>query len=350
MVNIPAALIDAIKDQRAVLFLGAGASQQAKHPKGERIPQGDRLRGMICDKFLGGALKDKPLPAVAEYAASETGLSRFQEYIRELFLPFEPADFHLLIPTFRWRAIATTNFDLVIERAYENAPNPLQTLVKAVKNGDSFDTRFNKETDPVGFFKLHGCIDYYTDSEIPLILGNEQYASYDQNRDRFYNRFSDLGHEYPVIFVGYSISDPHVQKILFDLTDSSGRRPPFYLILPRFDEIETRYWARRKVIAIEATFKDFLNTIDQSILPIARAFPVGFGGGELSIRRHYQIAHPSEPSSVTSYLTNNVMHVHSGLVAPMQEPRKFYRGYDNGWGCIVQNLDARPFFLRFGAC
>jgi len=38
---------------------------------------------------------------------------RVQAYIRELLLPFEPAVFHFFIPRFRWRAIATTNFDLI---------------------------------------------------------------------------------------------------------------------------------------------------------------------------------------------------------------------------------------------
>ena len=124
-----------------MLFLGAGASQTAKHPTGDRIPQGEFLRDLICDKFLGGELKQKPLTAVASMAASEAGLSKFQEYIHQLFLPFEPTDFHLLMPKFRWRAIATTNFDLVIEKTYGNARAPLQNLVKTVKDDDNFDRR-----------------------------------------------------------------------------------------------------------------------------------------------------------------------------------------------------------------
>jgi hypothetical protein len=36
MVEIAPALIDAIKEQRAVLFLGAGASRDAKHPRANR--------------------------------------------------------------------------------------------------------------------------------------------------------------------------------------------------------------------------------------------------------------------------------------------------------------------------
>ena len=344
MVDIPPTLVDAIKGEHAVLFLGAGASQNAKHPRGDQIPQGDHLRDLICDKFLGGKLKQKSLTAVADMAANEAGSSEFQKYIRELFLPFEPADFHLLIPQFRWRAIATTNFDLVIERTYEQAQAPLQKLVKTVKDGDNFDRRLNKETDPVGFYKLHGCIESYTDSEIPLVLSNEQYVSYKRNRIRFYNRFRDLGHEYPIIFAGYSISDPHIQEILFDLTDPNIGRPPFYLISPRITDIEARYWTSRKVFTIDTTFEDFLKTINQTISPMARALPARIGGGELSIRRHYRIAHPDEPASVVRYLTIDATHIHSGLVAPIQNPKEFYRGYDNGWGCITQDLDVRRSF------
>jgi len=166
MLDIAPALVDAIKEQRAVLFLGAGASNHAKHPKGDQIPEGDRLRDLICDKFLAGKLKQKPLNAVAAMAASEAGLSAFQKYIQDLFMPFEPADFHLLITQFRWRAIATTNFDLIVERAYAREPTRLQNLVKTVKDGDGLDTRLAREINPVAFYKLHGCIEFYTDLSV----------------------------------------------------------------------------------------------------------------------------------------------------------------------------------------
>ena len=339
MTDIPQALISAVKEQRAVLFLGAGASRGAKHPNGDPIPQGDCLRNLICDKFLGGELKQKPLNVAAAITADEVGLDAFQTYIRELFLPFEPADFHLLIPKFRWRALATTNLDLIIEKAYTCTPQRLQNLVKTVKDGDNLDIRLHKELDSVGFYKLHGCIDFYQDSEIPLILGIEQYASYAKNRTRFYDRLRDLGHEYPVIFTGYSISDPHIQRILFDLTDPNIWRPPFYLVSPGLANVEVRYWAGHNVHVVDTTFEDFLRTLDQKIAATARALPIEFGGGKLSIRKYYSIANATEPYSVASYLATDVTHIHSGLTAPQENPENFYHGYDNGWGCILQNLD-----------
>ena len=289
--QIPSALIDAIKEQRAVLFLGAGASQNATHPKGDHVPLGDRLRDLICDKFLSGELKNEPLNAVASVAANEVGLADFQMYVHEVFNPFSPTDFHMLIPNFRWRAIATTNFDLIVEKAYRNAPKRLQNLVKTVKDGDNVDARLNKETDPVCFYKLHGCIEYYADSEIPLILGNEQFASYETNRTRIFGRFRDLGFEHPIIFAGHSISEPHIQRILFDLTDPQFKRPHYYILLPGISGAMARYWAKHRVHAIDATFEDFIKTIDQTIPALARAFPIGIGGGELSIRNHYRVAH-----------------------------------------------------------
>ena len=122
MVDIPLSLVDAIKEQRVVLFLGAGASRGATHPDQHVLPQGDNLRDLISERFLGGALKDRQLTFVAAMAASEVGLAQLQTYIKDLFEPYGPADFHLLIPSFRWRAIATTNFDTIIEKAYERVP------------------------------------------------------------------------------------------------------------------------------------------------------------------------------------------------------------------------------------
>ena len=341
MVNVPPILLSAVVEQRAVLFLGAGASLTAKHPKKQKIPQGNQLRDLICGKFLGGNLVDKPLNVVAAVAASEAGLPSFQSYIRDLFLLFEPSEAHLLIPQFRWRAIATTNFDLIIEKSYEKAPNRRQFLVKTIKDGDQFDIRLHKETDPVAFYKLHGCIDHYTDYDVPIIIGMEQYASYDKNRKRFYSRFRDLGQEYPIIFVGYSISDPHIQKILFDLTDVEIPRPSFYTVAPGFAEPEVRFWASNKVVALDCTFEDFINTLDREISTVERAIPLGIGGGELSIRQHYNVAHAAEPAFLKNYLSTDVEHIYSGLTAPRQDPKEFYRGYDEGFGCILQNLDAK---------
>jgi hypothetical protein len=338
---LPPQLIASVQEQRAILFLGAGVSFGAFHPKTETVPSSDELRNKLCDKFLGGALKDRPLTAVAALAASEAGLVNVQKFIRDLFIDFGPADFHLLIPTYRWRAIATTNFDLIIERAYEKSRGAVQRIVKSVKDGDLFDTRMNQESDPVGFMKLHGCIDHYTDETIPLVLGQEQYLSYAANRTRFYDRLRDLAYENPIIFCGYSISDPHIQQLLFDLTDKSKKRPMYYYVAPNITDIESRYWGGNHVACIRSTMVDVLNALDEKISTTARRLRRDVSADQLSIFPHFKISGAMPSDDLRFYIENDVVHLHSGLVASRQDAIEFYKGYDRGFGCIAQDLDIR---------
>ncbi len=90
-VEIPEALISAIAEQRAVLFLGAGASKDAIHSRGANIQTGAELRDVLCDRFLGGKVKDRSLSQVAELAINETSLDYVQLFIAEVLKDFEAA-------------------------------------------------------------------------------------------------------------------------------------------------------------------------------------------------------------------------------------------------------------------
>lgn len=342
MAEIPPVLLQTIRDQKAVLFLGAGASFGASHPDRKKVPSGDGLRDLICDQFFGGRLKDRTLLAVSAMALNEAGFIDFQSFIRTIFDKFEPADYHRLIPTFRWRAIASTNFDLILERAYEQLADRVQKLVKTVKDGDAFDTRMQKTGSPLGFYKLHGCIDHYTDEQIPLVLGTEQYSSYSEHRRRFYDRLKDLAHENSIIFAGYSLSDPHIQQILFDLTSTNIQRPSYYCVGPAYDDIEVRYWAAHRVTIIRDTLEGFLSQLDKAIPTVARRLPVGeVSSSALSISKHYRIAEPTETEELATYLDADAEHVHEGLTSGTANPRQFYSGHDQGWGPIMQNYDVK---------
>ncbi|GAA4647615.1 SIR2 family protein [Pontixanthobacter gangjinensis] len=342
MTDLPPMLIQTVRDQRAILFLGAGANYGAKHPKDKSVPVGDGLKELICDEFFGGRLKDKSLIAVSAMALSEAGFSKFQRFIRDIFEPYGPADYHLKIPKFRWRAIASTNFDLIIEKAYAAETQRVQNLVKTVKNGDEYDARIQGESSPVGFFKLHGCVDHYTDDTIPLVLGNEQYASYSQNRERFYERLRDLAYENSIIFAGYSLADPHIQQILFDVTSNDLQRPSFYCVGPDFDDIEIRYWARHRVTVIKDTLEGFLTSLDAEIPDLARKVPlVSNSSDDLSISKHYRTNDPQESDELKAYLLTDVSHVHSGYVSDTSTAREFYSGHDQGWSAIIQNYDVK---------
>ncbi len=119
--DIPAALQTQLLEGRVVLVLGAGASREAT-PSGTLAPSSQELARLLSDKFLGGKYRDGHLARVAEYCISESDLVTVQEYIRRLFDGLEPSAAHKLLPMFHWRTLATTNYDRLIERAYDLTP------------------------------------------------------------------------------------------------------------------------------------------------------------------------------------------------------------------------------------
>ena len=118
--RIPTPLVEQIKLGDTILFLGAGANDGAIHPENDKIPiTGSALAEYLSERFFNRELTGRSLSDVAKFAESEFGLPRLQEVIASKFNPFSPAEYHKIICQYPWHAIATTNYDLIVEKAYD---------------------------------------------------------------------------------------------------------------------------------------------------------------------------------------------------------------------------------------
>jgi len=337
--DIPPVLLNAALRGDVILFLGAGASVGASHQKGNNMPKGEQLRDLLCDKFLGKKFKDRDLAEVSQYSESESSRTEVQQYIREIFLPFFPASFHLKIPKFRWHSIVTTNYDLIINRAYEKTPASLQTLVPFFNNGQMVEQESRKAQRPLQFLKLHGCIDHISPTDAPLILTTKHYTRFRDGRSRLFSRLKDWAHEFPMVFCGYRISDPDIIEVLFDLFDDNIIRPMYYVIQPGIDEVEKRYWIKHRITPIDATFEQFINTLDNLISQNDRLMQSALPSGKTSLSKYYAQSNVIEPPGLLTYIGEDVLHIHNSMRIDKQDPEKFYKGYDSGFGAIAANLD-----------
>lgn len=330
-------LIDKIQSGDCVLFLGAGATFGSVGDKGQQPVTGAQLRDLLSDKYLCGKHKDKSLPRVAEFAKYESSLADVQSYIRDLFSPLKPAAFHKLIPLFRWHAIVTTNYDLIVERAYDQVESRQQQLRPIIRDGDNF-SEVLKDNTTVPYLKLHGCINTINDENLPLILGSEEYAKHQNNRKRLFSHFSDWARERPVVFVGYDISDPNIQQILFDLTDLKVRRPTYAIVDPALDEIAKRYWSAHKFIPEATTFEDFIGKLNSAIPTNNRVLASLRSSGSLPISSWLSTsAAPSQ--AVVRYVQEELFVVSPAIATEGVEPRDFYSGKSLNWGAFEQQLD-----------
>jgi hypothetical protein len=313
---------------------------EARGSNGERPPSSGDLRASLGRRFFGDPLDGYDLMSVADMAISAAGQPVVFEHIKKILEPLQPSAAHLLLPSFRWRALATTNYDLLVERAYGAAEQPVRQVVPLVKNTEPVEERLQSVQRPVLLIKLHGCLNHLHDDSIPLILSHEHYALYARHRDKLFHRLEGWTHESVFVFCGYRLGDAHIRNILHRLAADGIKRPTYYIVTPEMRDIEGAYWAKQGVDVIRASFGEFMASLHAAVPEMWRALDPGVGLPEISVRKHFRTnADPSR--GLSSALDRDLTHVRPSMPAAPQDPRKFYEGYDTGWGAIIQRLDVQ---------
>lgn len=337
--EIPRSLSEQIKEGNVVLFLGAGAAIGALHPQSSEIPQGQQLANLLAKKFLGERHIGKPLSFVAELAISETNLHKVQSYLAELFHDLQPAPFHKLIPTFVWKAIATTNYDLLIETAYQQVKDRTQDIAVCKRNGESIETKLTSRRN-VLFLKLHGCITEIADENLPLILTPDQYITHRKGRSRLFERIQQFAYDCPFLFVGTSLADPDIRAILLEISQSQDARPRSFMVGPNISDEEVRLWETKKITAIRCTFGEFMAGLDSAIETPYRKLTALLPEHPHPIAARFKTASDLNPSaSLLGLLTSQVDYLHKGFGTSDTDPKNFYRGYFTTWDPIARQLD-----------
>ena len=304
------------------------------------MPNGNTLRDELCDEFLGGDLKDRSLANVSDIVIDQRSLGELQRYVATRFSRFRPADFHMKVPLFPWRAIVSTNFDTIIEQAYAATVERVRDLEVSVRDDDKIDVRLGENSRAIPMYKVHGCIGQTHDLSVPLILSSEQYARYQKHRRHLFDRVSGLASQYTVVFCGYRIQDPNIQKLLFDLSDDETDRPRFFSIDPGITDYDVSYWGKHRFTCLKVTFAEFLSSLHSAVGSWKLKLPQVESQGKTSLRRFCRSNDSVESERLQSALARDFDHIFPGLSSHSCHPKEFYSGFDSGWGPIEQGLDA----------
>lgn len=332
-------LIDRIKEGKVVLFLGSGALYGATLPDNKKIPLGNDLRDILCDRFLDGDFKFESLAHVSDLAESTYSLFELQDYIHEYFDGVVPASFHSLISGFNWRAIFTTNYDQLVETVYRNSKVDEKKVMPILSNDDSLDITRN-DSDIIPLIKLHGCISRTRDSKVPLILTVEQYNESLSSRKRLFNHLYELAYEYTIVFVGHSLQDANIRRVLTDLEKEAANGMRHYLLKPKVKGAEVEFWARKKITALDITFEDFLLEIDSKISQEQRLLGGLKATSSHPIKNKY--TNNNNPSKIVlKLLREQVDYLFSELPYEMGNAEDFFSGVDLGWYPIAENLSIK---------
>ena len=293
-IKLPTALVVAIQEGRAVLFLGAGASRGAKDPNGNDIPDAKTLAALLQNKFLGDGYDNLDLRTTYDLACSQRDVRTVQAFLFETLNPFQPAGFHQLVPSFAWAGICTTNYDLIIERAYKTAHPSLQKLVPNTKDSDGATDQLDGRS--LLYVKLHGCLTRHTEIKPPMVTSTEQLIGFRDGREGQVATFLEWAKTKTLVFCGYSFFDPNLRTIFDEIIKEGDSRPRHYIINKNLRSAEGQYWRDRRVEAFDASFEEFLEALETAIEPAKRplALAAAVPTGTTSFRRFITVANTNE--------------------------------------------------------
>ncbi|WP_367683099.1 SIR2 family protein [Xanthomonas oryzae] len=269
---------------------------------------------------------------------NQAGLLEMQQFVQSIYEPLLPSAAHLQIPRYKWKAIITTNYDLAIERAYDQCENSTVKLRPIISDDDNIGPILASPATAVPLLKLHGCVTRANDKELPLILSSGEYSRYRHRRARLFNYLKEWGHDYPIIFCGYSIADENVRDILFDLVDGSVQHKRFVLCNPDLIPAEISMWAERRIDAIPGTFADLMSYLENA-LPDNKLVLASIYQGESGPLSKFIASRAAPTTELAEYLSKQLIQIHPDMAVGNVVAADFYRGLSDGFSWLPQSLD-----------
>lgn len=209
-----------VLNDEAGLFIGAGVSRQAGF-----IDWKGLLRETAHELDLD-IDKEHDLLALAQYQVNaRCGRGDFNQHLMDAFLrDAQPTVVHEILTRLPIDTVWTTNYDQILEDAYKCAGRhveiklTIENLAQARKGRD------------VTIYKMHGCV---TQSHL-AVLTKQDYEDYDVTRRLFTDSLKGDFIEKTLLFLGFSFTDPNVERILAKVRGQLGVNQ------------RTHYWITRR--------------------------------------------------------------------------------------------------------
>ena len=207
-------LIALLSTGKAILFAGAGFSIKTLDVSGAESSMAKELATQICK--LGEFSEDDDLRYVTDYYLDNCEKPKLIEFLKEKYSLKSVSSIQDKICSVNWRRFYTTNYDKSIEIACANNGRVVECL------DIDFPTEKYYKRDGL-CIHLNGSIDSLNEDSLDssFKLSTSSYISPDSFVSSQWSYYfkKDLERSSAIVFVGYSMYDIEIQKILFESPD-----------------------------------------------------------------------------------------------------------------------------------
>lgn len=324
-------LFEQIASGNFILMLGAGASVTNKI----------YLSKQLIDYYEDGAGLNYNIDNVTKFLdvlepTSSFNRNAFDDRVSEYLRKLEVSDHHKIIASISWKQILTTNYDLLLENAFDkvqNTSNYSNDLIP-IRSLKEYNTIYEANNE-VRYIKLNGCLS--DKSKYPFVFSSHDFTTVKKYHRKVLQNLSNPSSKIGFLSVGYSYSDEFGYRFLekFDENKSRERRWIFNLD-PFVDEKMLPYFASKRIRIIKMSANDFFveykkweteNIIVVQQLKKKKLISTSKkGGAKLPLKLQYNL----------QYSLNQIDNNFDGVEISRKE---FYSGSEPNYSVILKNFD-----------
>lgn len=210
---------DALINEAGAVFIGAGVSMGAGYPSWAEL-----LRE-IGEELGVGSSDVQDLAALAQWSIQESGgATRVRNVLKEqIGKNLDVPESLRIIARFPVRHIWTTNYDRLVERAFEAIDRPIDPI------SGTKDLALRPTPGATRLYKMHGSIDRLDD----VVISTDDYELYRSTRGSYLPLLQAHLTSMSMLFVGLSFTDPNVRHVLSLIRESFAEAPPEHFAIVR---------------------------------------------------------------------------------------------------------------------
>lgn len=310
--------VQGVQPDSTILFFGAGSSIPSGAPSvAEIIEQLSRKFSIPNSGFALSELAD-----LIEQKTRDR--RRMINELQTMFRRARPTGGLLNVPLYAWKSIYTTNYDTLIEQAYEKKNYPLA----------AYHSNFNFSVGPKNtntkLYKLHGTIDedVSTGGNSRITITDSDYILAHEFRQHLFNTLKAELSESKLIIIGYSLSDNMIKEIInqsININSQAYSAGRIALLMYQEDEYRASLYEGR---GLEVVFSG----IDEFFAEMARKSPGPLF--DLKASDNHLERHP--------LLVPTTLDVSHEVETGRAEPSRMF----NGWAASYADIDDKLTFER----
>lgn len=241
--------------ERTTLLLGAGAAYSSGAPLAEEL-----CRYLERELAEGQRISDE-LTELAGILENRRSRHDLVQAVVRLLAPLKPDGALKVLAKESWRSIYTTNYDRLVEAAYDASGRDLSVV------RSHFDWDVAHEPGATRLFKIHGCItqDRSLGHKTSMTITAGDYVEFEKYRKLLFDRFKMEIAGGTAWIVGYSMRDPHIRRLVDDalrLQKDAAAPGRLFLLVYEYDEDRAALW---RSLGVNDVIQGDLNAFAHSI-------------------------------------------------------------------------------------